>query len=564
MRAGREEVLDEIILLVLGRGLARLHPDDALAAAFLRAVGAHGGAFDEAAVGHRDDAAFVGDEVLDVDLAFVGNDLREARSRVFGFDLAEFGLDDFQHALLAREDVQKVRDGGKQLFVFAQHLVALHSGELVKAKLEDVVDLLLGEEVFAVGQALLAADLDAEFFDLLAGELEREQFDLGFLARLRVADDADELIEVGERDEERLEFLGAGFGLAEQIPRAAQDHLAAVVDVARDGVLERKQLRLAVVDGQHGHRERTFQRRVFVEVVDDDLRVGVTLQLDHNARVFVRFVADGADVRDRLLVDEIGDALDEGRAVDVVGDLGDDELLAVAFEFLDADLAADFHRAAPGFQILFDTGHAAELASRREIRAFDVLHQAVERDVGLVDLGADGIDDLAEIVRRHVGGHAHGDAGAAIDEKVRERRREDDGFGQALVVVGDKIHRGFVHVGHQCRAEVGEPRLGVTHGGRWIAFDRAEIALTVHQSLAHRPVLRHVHEGGVDHHLAVRMVVAARVAADLGALDVLPPREQPQIMHRIEDAALGGLESVARIGQRAGDDDGHGVVEEGA
>jgi hypothetical protein len=50
--------------------------------------------------------------------------------------------------------------------------------------------------------------------------------------------------------------------------------------------------------------------------------------------------AHGADVGDDLLVDEFGDALLEVGAVDVVGDLGDDDLLAVALEFLDADLAA--------------------------------------------------------------------------------------------------------------------------------------------------------------------------------------------------------------------------------
>ena len=32
-------------------------------------------------------------------------------------------------------------------------------------------------------------------------------------------------------------------------------------------------------------------------------------------------------------------------------------------------------------------------------------------------------------------------------------------------------------------------------------------------------------------------------------------------MHRVEDAAVHGLEPVAHVGQRAADDDGHRVVE---
>ena len=58
----------------------------------------------------RDDAAFVGDEVFDADLAFVGHDLRAALGAVFLLNLAQLVLDDLQHALLFREDVEQVLD----------------------------------------------------------------------------------------------------------------------------------------------------------------------------------------------------------------------------------------------------------------------------------------------------------------------------------------------------------------------------------------------------------------------------------------------------------------------
>ena len=564
VRARGEEVFDEIVFLVFGVGLARLHADDALAAAFLGAVVAHCGPLDEAAVGHGDDAAFVGDEILDVDLAFVGDDVGQARAGVFGLNLAQLALDDVENALLAGEDVHEIFDGGEKLFVFAEDLVAFQAGQLIEAEFQDVVDLLFAEEVFAIGQARFAADFDPEFLDLLAGEFEGEEFDFGLFAVFRSADDADKLVEIGQCDEEGLEFFRADFGFAEKVGGAAEDDFAAVLDVAEDGFLERKELRLPVVDGQHRDGEGGLERGVLVEVVDDNLRIGVALEFDHDARFFVRLVADGADVGDRLLVDQIRDALDEGGAVDVVGDLGDDDLLAVALELLDTGFAADFDRAASGFEVLADAADAAELAAGGEVGAFDIFHQAVERDVGFVDLRADGVDDLAQVVRRHVGRHADGDAGAAVDEEVRERGGEDDGFGQALVVVRDEINGRFVHVGHEGRAEVGEARLGVTHGGRRIAFDRAEVALSVDEGFAHGPALRHVDEGRINDRFAVRVVVAARVTADFRALDLLPSGKEPQIVHRVEDAALGGLESVARIGQGAGNDDGHGVVEEGA
>jgi hypothetical protein len=47
-----------------------------------------------------------------------------------------------------------------------------------------------------------------------------------------------------------------------------------------------------------------------------------------------------------------------------------------------------------------------------------------------------------------------------------------------------------------------------------IAVDRAEVALAVHQHVAHRKVLRHAHDGVVHRLVAVRVVLADDVADD--------------------------------------------------
>ena len=43
----------------------------------------------------------------------------------------------------------------------------------------------------------------------------------------------------------------------------------------------------------------------------------------------------------------------------------------------------------------------------------------------MVDQRDDGVDDLAQVVRRDVGRHADRDAGGAVDQQVREARRQD-------------------------------------------------------------------------------------------------------------------------------------------
>ncbi len=48
-----------------------------------------------------------------------------------------------------------------------------------------------------------------------AAELESQQLDLGLVAVVRTADDADELVQVGQGDEVTFQDLGALLGLAQ-------------------------------------------------------------------------------------------------------------------------------------------------------------------------------------------------------------------------------------------------------------------------------------------------------------------------------------------------------------
>ncbi len=170
-------------------------------------------------------------------------------------------------------------------------------------------------------------------------------------------------------------------------------------------------------------------------------------------------------------------------------------------------------------------------AAGGEIGPLHVLHQLGDRDLGLVDLGADGVDRLGEIVRREIGRHADGDAGAAVDQEVREGGGEHDRLHVLLVVGGLVIDRVLADVVHQDGAEVGQARLGVPHGRGRIALDRAEVALALDQPLAHRPGLRHVDQGRVDGLVAVGVILLHRVADDTGALRGRAARMQSHLVH---------------------------------
>jgi hypothetical protein len=103
VRRGGEEVLDEVVLVGLGA-------DDALAAAFLRAVFGDGRALDEAEVGDGDDAALVGDDVLHAELALGVDDLGAAGRGVLCLHLEQLLLDQGEELGLGVEDAAELLD----------------------------------------------------------------------------------------------------------------------------------------------------------------------------------------------------------------------------------------------------------------------------------------------------------------------------------------------------------------------------------------------------------------------------------------------------------------------
>jgi hypothetical protein len=208
-----------------------------------------------------------------------------------------------------------------------------------------------------------------------------------------------------------------------------------------------------------------------------------------------------------------------------------------------------------------DLGRAVDDARGGEIRAGHVLHQLGERDLRRVEHRETGVDDLGEIVRRYVGRHAHRDARGAVHQQVREPRRHDRRFGLGAVVVRIEVDGLFFDVGQQLAGDARHAHFGVSHGGRHVAVHRAEVALAVHQHVAHGEVLRHAYQRVVHGVVAVRVVLADDVADHarrflIGLVPVVA-----QLAHGMQDAAVHGLQAVANVRQRAPHDDTHGVVE---
>ena len=221
---------------------------------------------------------------------------------------------------------------------------------------------------------------------------------------------------------------------------------------------------------------------------------------------------------------------------------------------------ADVDAAASGFVGFADALGAVYQRAGGEIRPRQVAHQGAGFGVGVVKQVQAGVQRFAEVVRRYVGRHADGNAGAAIDKQVRYARGQYGRLLLAAVVVRREINGFFFNVCQQAVRDFRHARFGVAVGGRRVAVKRAEVALAVHQRIAQRERLRHAHQGVVNGAVAVRVVFPHHVTDDGRGFDVFFVPGVALFMHGKEDAAVHRFQAVARIRQGAADNHAHRII----
>ena len=113
-----------------------------------------------------------------------------------------------------------------------------------------------------------------------------------------------------------------------------------------------------------------------------------------------------------------------------------------------------------------------------------------------------------------------------------------------------KVDRILVNAVDEKAGNLRQPRLGIAHGGRIIAVDITEIALSVDQWITLGEILRQAHEGIVDSLVTVRMEFADDIADDAGTFLERGTRVKAQLLHGVKQPPVDRLQSIARIRQR--------------
>ena len=389
------------------------------------------------------------------------------------------------------------------------------------------------------------------------------QVALGVNRRLRVAYDVHHLVNIVHRNDQSLQDVGALLGLAQVEARAADGHVVAVLHKVFHALLQAQQARATFHQRNVVHRERALQCRHLKQLVENHVGVGVFLHVDHDAHALPsRLVVGVGDALQLPLLHQVGNILNELSLVHPVGNLGHHNLV-VGLVALNLGLGAHHDASASRLVGVSHALYAIDIGARGEVGSLDIAHQSVGVDVGVVDIGAAAVNHLAQVVRRHIGSHTHGNTVTTVHQQVGHLGRHDARLRQRVVEVVHHVDGVLLQVVHDVLAHLRQAALSVTHGSGRVAVHAAEVALSVHQCVAHVPVLCHAHQCAVDARVAVRVILTQHLAHHASTFLIRFVARVADARHAIQYTAVHGFKSVAHVGQRSGYYHRHRIVDVG-
>ena len=346
---------------------------------------------------------------------------------------------------------------------------------------------------------------------------------VGLLTGFGCTDEGDRLVQHVQGLYQTVQDVEPLLGLPQLEPHPAGDDHAPVHDVVHDDVLETQEGGLVVHQGEVDDTVGYLHLGLLHQVLQDDVGDRILVQLDDDPHTApVGLVPEIGYARYGLVLDQIGDALDEFRLVDLVGKLVDyDGILGLPF--LDVGLGPYLYPSSSGGVCLHYAGYAVHYASGREIGPTDELHELFDGGVRIVYGEHYGVAHLPEVVGRHLGGHTDGDTVGTVHEEVGELRREYGGLLQGAVEVVHEVDGVLVQIQEEVGRHLRQTGLGVTHGGRGVPVHGTEVTLSVHERIPQGEGLPHTDHGLVCGGISVGMVLSEDLSDDgRGLLKVRP------------------------------------------
>ena len=168
----------------------------------------------------------------------------------------------------------------------------------------------------------------------------------------------------------------------------------------------------------HVDTKGVLQLGLLVQIVQDNFWHFAALELDDQAHTgLVALVLNVADAFNLLFMDQFGHAFLKRLFVDLVGQLINDDGLALALvDVLKVAFGAHDNLASPGAIAVLYAIDAVNNTGGWKVWRRDDFHQFINAGLRISQQVQATINHLVHVVRRYVGGHAHRNTRRPIDQ----------------------------------------------------------------------------------------------------------------------------------------------------
>src|SRR5260221_351646 len=185
-------------------------------------------------------------------------------------------------------------------------------------------------------------------------------------------------------------------------------HFMPVLDKMNNQVFQIECLRPSFDQSHIVYSERGLELCVLKKVVQYDIRYRIFFQIiNHAETITIRFITHITDTFDSLFVDERGCSLDHLRLVDLIRNLCNDDLLLAVVVSYNLCFCANNNSPSSSKESFLYALMSINNPARWKIRSKNNLHQFRNSDLSIIDVSNYRINDFSQIMRRHIGGHAH-------------------------------------------------------------------------------------------------------------------------------------------------------------
>ena len=199
-------------------------------------------------------------------------------------------------------------------------------------------------------------------------------------------------------------------------------------------------------------------------------------------------------------------------------------------------------------------------AATREIGGFNILHQLLNGDIAVFDIGDTAVKHFTQIVRGHVCGHTHRNTIRSIHQQVGHPGGQHSGLFSLVGVGWHHVHCILFNISHHLVGNLLHAALGVTHGSRAVAINATKVSLTVNHRVSHIPGLGHTDHGKIDRRVAVRVILTQDFTHHGGRFAVGSIVEHAHVVHCKKNSPLHRFQTISDIRQRTRYDYRHCIV----